>query len=80
MKKLIAKTVDGKEFLHSKDNAFFVLANAEKIVDALNLHRYHLQEGEKWHIYDYDFTQDFYVKRRIFISKDRQIKIALLAG
>ena len=80
MKKLIAKTVEGKEFLHSKDNAYFVSANAQKIVDALNLYKYHLRENEKWYLYDYDFTQDFYVNKRIFISKDRQIKIALLAG
>lgn len=79
MKKLIAKTMVGKEFLHCKDNAFFVSANAEKIVDALNLHGYQLRENEKWHIYDYDYTQEYYVNRRIFISRDRQIKIKTFA-
>lgn len=80
MKKLIAKTQEGREFLHSKKDAFFVLANAEKIVDALNKHKYQLQENEKWHLYDHDHTQEFYVNRRIYLSKDRHIKIALLAG
>mgnify|MGYP001044441364 CR=1 FL=1 len=79
MKKLIAKTVEGKEFSHSKKDAFFVSANALKIVDALNKHKYQLAENEKWYLYDYDFTQDFYVNRKIFITKDRQIKIKTFA-
>jgi len=78
MKKLIAKTQNGKEYLHSKTNAFFVHANGKKIVDQLNKVRYQLNKNEKWYIYDYDFTQDFYVNYKIYLSKTGAIKSKLL--
>jgi hypothetical protein len=78
MKKLIAKTQEGEEYLHSKLFAFFASTNAQKIVDALNKNQYKLNDGEKWHVYDYDYTQDFYVNLRIFIAKNGYIKIATL--
>lgn len=44
MKKLIAKAVIGKEYLHSKQNTFFASDNAQKIVDILNKNKYKLNE------------------------------------
>ena len=78
MKKLIAKTQEGKEFLHSKKNAFFASANAQKIADILNRNKYQLQDGEKWHVYDYDFMQDDYVQHRIYIASNGQIKAKMI--
>ena len=78
MKKLIAKTQEGREFFHSKKDAFFASANAQRIVDILNKNQYKLVAGEKWHIYDYDYTQDFYVNCRIFIAKNGHIKVAII--
>lgn len=69
MKKLIAKTKEGTEFFHSKTDAFFAASNAQKIADTLNGNCYKLGEGEKWHVYDYDYSQDAYVNFKIYISK-----------
>ena len=74
MKKLIAKTQEGKEFLHSKTNAFFANTNAQKIADALNKHNYELQDGEKWYVYDYDYSQENYVNYYVFISSNGKLK------
>ena len=76
MKKLIAKTKIGTEFFHSTKDCFFASANAQKICDALNADKYKLKEGETWHVYDLDFSQTFYVDKRIFKSKNGSIKVA----
>jgi D-lyxose ketol-isomerase len=78
MKKLIAKTQESKEYLHSKSNAFFANANAQKIADILNKNQYKLSDGEKWYVYDYDYTQDFYVGYRIFIARNGHVKVATI--
>ncbi len=78
MKQLIAKTREGTEYLHSKIFAFFVSANASKITEALNTAKYNLLSGEKWYIYDYDFSQAYYVEKRIYITKTGKIKTATL--
>lgn len=70
MKKLIAKTIKGKEFLHSKTNAFFATeASAQKIADILNKNNYQLKAGELWHVYDFDYMQDSYVDKRLYLYK-----------
>jgi len=76
MKKLIAKTRIGTEFLHSKTESFFASSNAQRIADILNQNKYHLADGEKWHVYDLDFSQTFYVDKRIFRSSNGSIKVA----
>lgn len=78
MKKLVAKTRTGKEYLHSRENVFFASRNAQKIADILNKNNYKLKDGEKWHVYDYDFSQDFYVEQRIWLSNKGKIKAAWL--
>lgn len=68
MKKLIAKTIKGKEFLHSKENAFFTNNNDKKVLDILNKTGYKINNSnEVWHSYDYDFSQDYYVDKKIFM-------------
>lgn len=74
MKKLIAKTIEGKEFLHSKKDAFFCERNAQKIANALNDARYLLDKDEKWFVYDYDFMQEYYVSRKIYSTAKGAIK------
>jgi hypothetical protein len=74
MKKLIAKTIDGKEFLHTKKNTFFASANAKKIADILNKSKYDIKTGEKWYVYDYDYMQQFYTTQRIYITNKGMIK------
>ena len=75
MKKLIAKTLVGKEFMHSRQNAFFVMANAKKIVDALNDVKYKLKDGECWYLYDYDYGQEAYTTQKIYLSSDGSIRV-----
>lgn len=53
MAKIIAKTIDGKEFVYSRKSAHAVsAAGAEAICKTLNDNKYQLKEGEKWHVYD----------------------------
>ena len=65
--KLIAKTRKGTEFFHSKKDAFFVAnSSANKICRLMNDVKYRLQnQNEIWYVYDYDFTQDYYVEYKV---------------
>jgi hypothetical protein len=76
VKKLIAKTRIGKEFMHSRSDAYFADKNADKICEALNRARYQLKEGECWHVYDYDFTQDWYVEQVISLTRTGKVKLS----
>lgn len=69
--KLIAKTQKGIEFIHSKENAFFVSdSSANKICKIMNNTKFRLKsENEVWHVYDYDFMQKMYVTHRLSIYK-----------
>ena len=75
MKKLIAKTLTGKEFMHSRSDAYFADKNADRICEALNKAKYKLKEGECWYVYDYDFTQDWYVEQVISLTRTGKIKL-----
>lgn len=53
MSKMIAKTIDGKEFVYSQEDAYEVSdAGAKEICAALNRMKWDLKDGQKWHIYD----------------------------
>lgn len=53
MKKIIAKTLEGREFIYSKNSAHAVpITSAAAICAALNECRYQLKDGEKWFVYD----------------------------
>lgn len=78
MKKLVAKTLGGKEYFHSREFAFFASTNADRIASALNRAEYQIKTSEKWHVYDFDIGMEMYVSRRIFISKSGEIKVANL--
>lgn len=67
--KLIAKTIKGKEFLHSKKESGFVSdSSANKICNLMNDIRFRLNnENECWHVYDYDYSMDDYVFWRFYI-------------
>ena len=69
--KLIAKTQKGKEFLHSKQNAFFAPdSSANEICKVMNDVKFRLKsENELWFVYDYDFSQDLYVTGKLSIYK-----------
>lgn len=71
--KLIAKAVKGKEFLHSKENAFFVPdSSANKICKIMNDVKFRINnDTEIWHVYDYDWLQETYVTHRLSIYKGR---------
>jgi hypothetical protein len=77
MKKLIAKTTIGAEYSHSRNNSFFVSANAEKIAKILNDNNYLLNanNNEKWHVYDYDFSQENYCFKSINLTKKGSVKV-----
>ena len=76
MKKLIAKTLTGKEFMHSRSDAYFADKNADKICEVLNKAKYKLKEGECWYVYDYDFTQDWYVEQVISLTRTGKVKLS----
>lgn len=61
--KLIAMTNKGIEYLHSRQNAFFVSdRSAKKICEIMNNVKFRIKnDSETWHVYDHDFTQDNYV-------------------
>lgn len=69
--KLIAKTQKGTEFFHSRKEAYFAPdSSAEKICTIMNEVKYSLKsDGELWYVYDYDFSQEMYVTRRLRIRK-----------
>jgi hypothetical protein len=69
--KLIAQTVKGFEYLHSKELAFFAPnASADKICKVMNDVRFRLKnENEIYHVYEYDIMQDDYVMHRLSIYK-----------
>lgn len=60
--KLIAKTLIGTEFLHSRKECYFAPAgSAKRMADEMNKIGYKLNDGEKWHVYDYDWSMENYV-------------------
>ena len=67
--KLIAKTQKGKEFFHSKQNAFFAPnSSANKIWKVMNDVTFSFQnDPEIWHFYYYVITQDLYFTGRLTI-------------
>lgn len=69
--KLIAKTQKGIEFIHSKENAFFIPdSSANKICKIMNNTKFRLKsENEVWDVYDYDSMQETYVTHRLSIYK-----------
>ena len=76
MKKLIAKTLIGKEFMHSRTHAYFADKNADQICDALNAAEYKLKEGECWHVYEFDYGQTAYVEQIISLTRAGKIKLS----
>lgn len=77
MKKLIAKTLTGKEFMHSRSDAYFTdKKDADKICEVLNKAKYKLNEGECWYVYDYDFMQDWYVEQVISLTRTGKVKLS----
>ena len=70
MKKRIAKTIIGTEFLHSKKDCFFApAASAQKMCDLMNEAKYRLKDGETWCVYDYDWSDEMYVMWRLSLRK-----------
>lgn len=68
--KLLAVAPKGREYLHSrKKSGYAPDASAQKICDILNQAKCMLEDGEVWHIYDYDFTMDDYVFQKFTIRK-----------
>ena len=62
--KKIAKTVIGREFLHSRSNAFYVsAAGAKDICKTMNEVRFGLKDGECWYVYDVQYGDDMYLDR-----------------
>lgn len=86
MAKMIAKTIEGKEYVYNRNSAHAVSdAGAEEICKVLNEKRWRLHKPEeKWHIYEMgwyekDYTeagsQSFY-RRKGVISEKRRYNLA----
>ena len=57
--KIVAKTIDGKEFIYSAHSAHRAPAKRIKeVLEILNENRYKLKDGEKWWIYEVDQYDD----------------------
>lgn len=55
MKKIVAITTDGREYMYTRRSAHAVPApHADLICSALNRSGYKLQTGEKWKVYSVD--------------------------
>ena len=78
MRKLIAKTIIGKEYMHSRTHAYLAYKHADLICEALNKAKYKLKEDERWHVYDYDFTQESYVDKVISLTRTGKIKLSYI--
>ena len=79
MKKLIAKSIIGKEYMHSRSQAYFAdKEDADKICAALNKAKYELKEGECWHVYDFDCSQIAYVEQIISLTKTGEIRLSYI--
>lgn len=76
MRKLIAKTRIGREFMHSRTHAYFAEKNADRICEALNKAKYKLKEGECWHVYDYDCSQAAYVEQIISLTRTGKVRLS----
>lgn len=76
--KLIAKAPKGAEFFHSRKEAYFAPeSSANKICEIMNNAKFRLaSENEVWHVYDYDFTQEYYASGKLRIYKGN-VKLAL---
>ena len=72
MKKFVAKSVLGKEYLYSQKCAFIVPnKSAKRIRDTLNANHVTLEKGEIWHIYDCDWYDDQCICYKINIVKGK---------
>ena len=72
MKKLVAKSIIGKEYFFSEEYAFYApQRSARRIMDTLNANQVGLKPGEVWHIYDYDWYMDTFVEYQINIRKGK---------
>lgn len=78
MRKLIAKTIKGKEYIHSRSQAYFADKDADKICEALNKVKYQLKDDECWHVYDYDCNQTAYVEQVISLTRTGKIKLSYI--
>ena len=76
MRKLIAKTLIGKEFIHSRSHAYFADKDADDICETLNKTKYKLKEGECWHVYDFDYGQTAYVEQVITLTKTGKVNLS----
>lgn len=70
---VLAKSVDGQEFMYSPRSAHKVPASrAAAIRDALNGIRYDLNDGQVWHLHEidkYDAAYDFAEMQKFHINK-----------
>ena len=72
MKKLVAKTIIGKEYFFSEKYAFYVpQRSAKRIMNTLNVNHVGLKHGEIWHIYNYDWYMDTFVTYKINICEGK---------
>lgn len=81
--KMIAKAVDGREYLHSVKvgECFFVSdRKAKQVCDIMNDIKYNLQEGRVWHVYDYDYYMLFYVHLELCLKANGELVIKPFTG
>ena len=75
MRNLIAKTIIGKEYMHSRTHAYVADKDADRICEVLNKIKYQLKENECWYVYDYGYAPS-YVEQVISLTKAGKIKLS----
>lgn len=72
MAKMIARTIEGQEFLYDRRTAHEVSErSAARICDALNKSRYKLTDNQVWHIYDMGWYERDYTEAGVQAFKIR---------
>ena len=76
MQKFIAITTPGTEFLFRRSSAIVTpAASAEKIAAALNAAKYQIKPGEKWHVYENEYIDDYINKQIKTYRTGHNIKV-----
>ena len=81
MASIIAKTIDGEEFMYSRRDCYAVSkAGADDICAALNRVKWKLKDGEKWKVYEVAAWELDFIAAGIQSLKRRAGKIMVYNG
>ena len=72
VKSFVAITTDGSEYFYRRSTVHGVpVKQAEKICQLLNECRYILNDGEKWHVYAAEYSDEYAESQRFYIRSGK---------